>query len=48
MEDAIFRFHKTKKDDLIMAAASFLKALSIYIHLEMEMEKFVVWFWLMF
>ena len=27
MEDAIFTFHETKKDDLIMTATNFLEAL---------------------
>ena len=41
MEDAIFRFHETKMDDLIMAAKIFFETLSIYTHLKMEMEEFV-------
>ena len=40
MEDAIFKFHETKKDDRIMAATSLFGNI-INIHLMMEMEKFV-------
>ena len=39
-EDAISRFHETKKDDPIMAATN-LFILSIFIHLKIEMEAFV-------
>ena len=35
MEDVIFRFHETKKDDPIMAATN------LFIHLKMEMEECV-------
>ena len=47
MEDTIFKFPKTKKDDPIMTTTNFLET-SIYIHLKMEMEEFVAWFWLVF
>ena len=40
MEDAIFKFHETKKDDRIMAATNLFGNI-INIHLMMEMEKFV-------
>ena len=34
-ENAIFRFHETKKEDRIMIATNFLKILSTSIHLKM-------------
>ena len=42
MEDAIFRFHGTKKDYPIMVAANFFGNIINIIHLEMEAEEFVV------
>ena len=41
MEDAFFRFHETKKNDLIMSLQICLETLSIYIHLKVEMEELV-------
>ena len=41
MEDVIFRFHETKKVDLIMAAEICWEILSTSIHLKMETEEFV-------
>ena len=46
-EGAIFRFHKTIKDDLIWLLQIYLEALSISIHLKMGMEELVAWFWIM-
>ena len=40
MEDSIFRFYETKKDDPIMGVQLCLGTLSISIHLKMEMEEF--------
>ena len=42
MEDAIFRFHGTKKDYPIMVAANFFGIIINIIHLKMEAEEFVV------
>ena len=41
MEDAVFRFQETKKDDRNMAATIFFGNMSIYIHIKMEIEEFV-------
>ena len=41
MEDAIFKFYETKKDDLIMAATNLFGNIIISIHLKMETEEFV-------
>ena len=41
MEDAIFRFHETKKDDPIMTAANLFGNIVNIIHLKIEMEDFV-------
>ena len=41
MEDAVFRFHKTKNYDNFGNIQICLETLSIYTHLKMEMEEFV-------
>ena len=41
MEDAIFRFHETKRIIQLWPSQICLETLSIYIHLKMEMEEFV-------
>ena len=40
-EDAIFRFHETKRIIQLWPPQICLETLSIYIHLKMEMEEFV-------
>ena len=47
MEDAVFRFHKTKNYDNFGNIQVLLEALSIYTDLKMEMEGFVTLSWLM-
>ena len=47
MEDAIFRFHKIKKDDRIMAATNLFGNI-INIHPFEDGEEIVAWFWTMF
>ena len=44
IEDAVFRFHKTKNYDNFGNIQIFLEALSICTHLKMEMEGFVTLF----
>ena len=41
MKDAIFRFFEAKGENLIMTLQIYLETLSIYTHLNMEMEEFV-------
>ena len=47
MEDAVFRFHKTKNYNNFGNIRICLETLSIYTHLKMEMEGFVTLSWLM-
>ena len=47
IKDTIFRFHKSKKDDLIMAATNLFGDV-FNILLRMETEKHVDWSWSMF
>ena len=47
MEDAIFRFHETKKKMIQLWPLQICLETSICIHLKMGMKEFVAWFWYM-
>ena len=42
MEDAIFKFHETKRMIQLWLLQIYLETLSIYIYLEMEMEELIL------